>query len=72
MGPELTGSRGTGAAARAAGCGMGPDCDEADTEAGEVVAGVAPFFSFTVSWPPRLIPNEEIDNSGTKTSGCGG
>lgn len=72
-GLELAGSRGAGAAARGpAGCGMGPDRDAADTEAGEVLAGVATFFSFTVNWSPRLIPNEEIGNSGTKMSGCGG
>ena len=51
---------------------MGSGTDVAGRDAGKVLVGVAPFFSFTVNWSPRLIPSEEIGNSGIRTSGCGG
>lgn len=54
---------------------MGPDGDTAGTagtDAGAVLIDAASFFSFTVNWSPRLIPSEEIGNSGIRTSGWGG
>jgi len=72
-GPVLAGSRSAGATARgAAAGGMGSGRDAEGTDAGTVLAGVAPFFSFTVNWSPRLIPSEEIGNSGIRMSGWGG
>ena len=72
-GPVLAGRRGTGAAAGGvAACGMGSGIGAAGRDGGTTLAGAAPFFSFTVNWSPRLIPSEEIGNSGTRTSGWGG
>ena len=69
-GPELAGA---GIVVRgAAGCWVGSGCIAPGIATGAVVVDIAPFFSFTVNWSPRLIPNEEIGNSGTRTSGCGG
>jgi hypothetical protein len=72
-GPVLEPVSGAGAAARgAAACRMGSGSDAEGRDACAVLVDVALFFSFTVNWSPRLIPSEEIANSGIRTSGWGG
>lgn len=67
-GPE---SAGSGTVVRGAVGGWGRGATGTGEGTGAVFVA-SPFFSFTVNWSPRLIPNEEIGNSGTRTSGCGG